>query len=98
MPNIDQATSYLKIEKFFTQLHFKSVTTDRTSKLTSRIWNTNFKYNIGPSLQLKLTFCSVDYFFYYECKINSMYAKISSTENKNLLQIKVAASMTGANH
>ena len=61
MPNIDQATSYLKIEKFFTQLHFKNVTTDRTSKLTSRIWNTNFKYNIGPSLQLKLT-CVITFF------------------------------------
>ena len=106
MPNIDQATSYLKIEKFFTQLHFRSVTTDRKSKLTSRIWNTNFKYNIGPSLQLKLTcvitffvilvYFSVDYFC-YECKINSMCAKISSTENKSLLQIKVANSIKGAN-
>ena len=59
MPNIDQATSYLKIEKFFTQLHFKSVTTDRTSKLTSRIWNTNFKYNNNwPVASTEIDMCN----------------------------------------
>ena len=33
------------------QLTFQSVTTDHTSKLTSRIRNTNCKYNICPSLR-----------------------------------------------
>ena len=96
MPKIDQATSYLKTEKSVTQLTFQKC----------RIWNTNCKYNICPSLQLKLTcvitffvilvYFSVDYFC-YECKINSMCATISSTENKSLLQIKVANSIKGAN-
>ena len=45
-----------------TQLKFqKSGTTHRTSKLTIRIWNTNCKYNICPSLQPKLT-CVISFF------------------------------------